>query len=175
LRRFLIALIVVVVAIGVIWFMRARLEAPPPREEVPEAEKVRTVTLYYGSSDGSSLVPEVRTLPSQETELDNLRTLVEALNAGSREGGVATIPASVRLRGVFIHDKTAVIDFSDELVDDFNGGSTAEYILISSLVQTVCGNFPQIEAVRILVEGEETETIGGHISVAKPLEPRQWR
>ena len=174
-QRFLIELIVVIAAVAVFWLIRGRFAAPPQEEETLEAEKVRTVTLYYGSADGSSLVPEVRTLPSKEKALDNLRNLVEALVAGPREGGVGTIPASVRLRGVFIHDKTAVIDFSSELVGDFNGGSTAEYMLISSLVQTVCGNFPQVEAVRILVEGEEIETVGGHISVARPLLPREWR
>jgi len=175
LKRFLIALIVVIAAAAAVWLIRGWFGAPPPEEETLEAERVRTVTLYYGSADGSSLVPEVRTLPSKEKSLDNLRNLVEALVAGPREGGVGTIPASVRLRAVFIHDKTAVIDFSAELVDDFNGGSTAEYMLISSLVQTVCGNSPQVEAVRILVEGEEIETVGGHISVARPLLPREWR
>ena len=101
--------------------------------------------------------------------------MIEALIGGPVEGGTATLPASVRVRGVFINDKEAVIDFSSELVDDFAGGTTAEYMLISSLVQTVCANFPQVEAVRILVEGEEVETVGGHLSAAGPLAPRQWR
>jgi spore germination protein GerM len=171
----MVALVVVVVAVAAVWLIRERLGAPGPEEGGLEAEKVRTVTLYYGSADGSSLVPEVRTLPSHESTLDNLRNLVEALVAGPRQGGVRTIPASVRLRGVFIHDKTAVIDFSSELVDDFNGGSTTEYMLISSLVQTICGNLPQVEAVRILVEGDEVETIGGHISASGPLRPQEWR
>jgi spore germination protein GerM len=168
-------MIVVVISAAVLWLVRVRLGAPPPEEEITEAEKVRTVTLYFGSADGSSLVHEVRTLPSQEKPLDNLRKLVEALIAGPREDGIGAIPASVRLRGVFLHEKTAVIDFSGEIVGDFSGGSTSEYILISSLVQTICGNVPQVEAVRILVQGEEVETIGGHISVAKPLRPQEWR
>lgn len=174
-KRLIVALAVVVIAVAVFWLVRGRLGAPPAPEDILETERVRTVTLYYGSADGSSLVPEVRMIPSQDKTVDNLRNLVEALVGGPREGGVGTIPASVRLRGVFIHEKTAVIDFSSELVDDFNGGSTAEYILISSLVQTVCGNLPQVEAVRILVEGEEIETLGGHISVAGPLRPQEWR
>ena len=123
-RRLISIVVVVVVAVAVFWLIRTRLVAPPPPEEALETERVRTVTLYYGSADGSSLVPEERTLASEETALDNLRNLVEALVEGPRRGGVATIPASVRIRGVFMHEKTAVIDFSRELVDDFGGGST---------------------------------------------------
>lgn len=174
-RRLISILVVIVVAVAVFWLIRTRLAAPPPPEEALETERVRTVTLYYGSPDGSSLVPEERTLASEETALDNLRNLVEALVEGPRRGGVATIPASARIRGVFMHEKTAVIDFSRELVDDFGGGSTSEYILISSLVQTVCANFSQVGEVRILVEGEEIESIGGHISLARPLRPEEWR
>lgn len=174
-KRLIVILVAVVVAVAVLWLVRARLGAPLPPEEILETERVRTVTLYYGSADGSSLVPEYRKIPSRDKALDNLRNLVEALVSGPREGGVGTIPASVRLRGVFIHEKTAVIDFSSELVDDFSGGSTTEYILISSLVQTVCANLSQVEAVRILVEGEEIESLGGHISIARPLRPQEWR
>jgi spore germination protein GerM len=175
LKRLILVLVVLVLAAAAFWIIHGRLGAPPAPEGILETEKVRTVTLYYGSADGTSLVPEVRTIPSRDNEVENLRSLVEALVAGPRRGGVATIPASVRLRGVFINGKTAVIDFSSEIMDDFSGGSTAEYIMISSLVQTVCGNFPQMEAVRILVDGEEVETLGGHLSVAGSLRPQEWR
>jgi len=175
LRRLIIILAAVVVAVAIFWLVHGRLGAPPPPGETLETERVRTVALYFGSTDGSSLVPEYRVLASSDRPLDNLRNLVEALVSGPRESGVGTIPASVRIRGVFMHEKTAVIDFSSELVDDFSGGTTAEYVLISSLVQTVCANFSQVEAVRILVEGKEIESLGGHLSTAKPLRPQEWR
>lgn len=174
-KKLVTAVVVICVALAVVWLVRSRLGAPSYQEEALETERARVVTLYFGSPDGSSLVPEHRKIPSQDQPVDNLRSLVEALVSGPREGGVETIPASVRLRGVFMHDKTAVIDFSRELIDNFGGGSAAEYILISSLVQTLCANFPQVNSVRILVEGEEIESIGGHISTARPLKPQDWR
>jgi germination protein M len=175
LRRLLLILFVVVAAAAAYWIIRSRLEAPAPLEEAAEMERVRAVTVYFGSADGSSLVPEYRTITSSDNVLDNLRALVEALISGPRDGGVATLPASTRLRGVFIHEKTAVIDFSRELAEDFSGGTTAEYMLISSLVQTVCANFSQVEAVRILIEGDEIDSLGGHLSIAGPLRPQEWR
>jgi spore germination protein GerM len=175
LRRLILILVVIAIAAAAYWIVWERLRATSPLEEAAVAERVRTVTLYFGSSDGASLVAEHRTLASSEKSLDNLRNLVEALVAGPRGDGVAAMPASVRLRGVFMHDKTAVIDFSREIVDDFSGGTTAEYMLISSLVQTICANFPQVEAVRILVEGGEVESLGGHLSLSGPLRPQEWR
>lgn len=174
-RRVILILVVIVIAAAAYWVVWGRLKEPSPLEEAAETERVRTVTIYFGSNDGSSLVAEYRTIPSSGKTLDNLRNLVEGLIGGPREGGVATIPASVRLRGVFIHEKTAVIDFSRELVDDFSGGTTEEYMLISSLVQTICANFSQVEAVRILVEGSEIDSLGGHLSLSRPLRPQEWR
>jgi germination protein M len=174
LRR-LIVLVLLVVAVAAYWVYRSRITEPLAPEETAETKQVRVVTIYFGSPDGESLVAEQRTIASSERLTDNLRNLIESLISGPRQGGTETLPASVRLRGVFVHDNTAVIDFSQELIEDFSGGTTAEYMLISSLVQTVCANFPRVEAVRILVEGEEIESIGGHLSTAEPLRPRQWR
>jgi spore germination protein GerM len=174
-RRWIVILIVVAAAAAAYWMVKGRGAVSPPPGETAGTERVRVVTIYFGSSDGESLVPERRIIPSSESVSDNLRNVIEALISGPTEGGTATLPASVRVRGIFINDKEAVIDFSKELVDDFAGGTTAEYLLISSLVETVCANFPQVEAVRILVDGEEVETIGGHLSAVGPLEPGRWR
>jgi spore germination protein GerM len=81
----------------------------------------------------------------------------------------------VRLLAVFIHDKTAYLDFSREIIDDFSGGTAGEYMLVSSVVQTACGNFPEVEAVRITVEGEEVDTVGGHLYISRVLRPEEWR
>jgi germination protein M len=175
LKRLIVIAVLVVVAASVFWLIRWRLVAPPLPEETAEVQRVRTVTIYFGSPDGTSLIAEHRTVPSSDNVSDNIRTVIEALISGPHEGAVATLPASVRVRGVFLFEKTAVIDFSKELVDDFSGGTTAEFMLISSLVQTVCANFPEVESVRILVEGEEAETIGGHLSTARVLRPQEWR
>lgn len=174
-RRLIVILIVIICAAAAYWLVRGRVAAPPAPEEEIQSDRVRVVTLYFGSPDGASLVAEERTMSSSDKATDNLRNLIENLISGPREGGTATLPSSVRLRGLYLHEKTAVIDFSGELVEDFSGGTTAEYMLVASLVQTVCANFPRVEAVRMLVEGDEIESLGGHLSIAGPLRPQEWR
>lgn len=165
--------IMVIVVLG--WYIRERISGPSHRGDAGKVETIREVTLYFGSIDGGSLVAEHRQISSTRNVLENLRRVIEALVGGPEGDGVASLPASARLRGVFIHDRTAFIDFSQEIVDDFAGGTTAEYVLISSLVQTACGNFPEVDAVRILVEGEEVNTIGGHLLMSRPLKVQEWR
>ena len=79
------------------------------------------------------------------------------------------------MRAIYIRERTAYVDFSREIVDGFTGGSAGEYLLVASLVQTVCANFRDIDAVRILVEGEDVDTIGGHLDVSRPIRPKDWR
>jgi spore germination protein GerM len=175
LRRTPILLIIVVVAACAVWLVLRQRQGPAPTEEAGQVEKVRDITLYFASADGSSLVPEYRQIASSPGTVENLRRVIEAVISGPEDGGMPTVPSSVRVRAVYIHDKTAYLDFSSEIVDDFSGGTTAEYLLISSIVQTACANFPEVEAVRILVEGEERDTLGGHLRVSKVLRPEQWR
>jgi spore germination protein GerM len=169
--------VIVIVAIGLaaVWFAWDRMKAPARREEAAEVGRVRELTLYFGSQDAGSLVPEYRQILSSGEVLENLRRVIEELIAGPGGEGVATLPSSVRVRGAFIHDKTAFIDFSTEIKDEFSGGTAAEYMLVSSVVQTVCANFTDVEAVRILIDGKQVDTIGGHLLIAKPLRPREWR
>lgn len=173
-KRTVVALLVVVVAI-VVWYAWQRTKEPLPPKEVGEIVRQREVTLYFGSKDGSSLLPEHRQIPSSNEVLENLRTVIEALVSGPQEDGIATVPSSVRLLATYVHDKTAYLDFSREIMDDFSGGTAAEYMLVASIVQTACANFPEINAVRILVEGEETDTLGGHLRISKVLRPQDWR
>jgi germination protein M len=175
LRKAVTIAVLIMIVVVAAWYIRERVSGPSRLRGPGRMEMTREVTLYFGSSDGSSLVGEQREVESGRDVLVNLRRVIEELIGGPRGDLVASIPASARLRGVFIHDRTAFVDFSEEIVRDFSGGTTAEYMLVSSLVQTVCGNFPEVEAVRILVEGEEVDTVGGHLLVSGPLRAQEWR
>jgi spore germination protein GerM len=175
LRKTVVVLVVIIVAALAVWLVIARRQEPAPPEEISEIERVREITLYFASNNAGSLVPEYRRIVSTDRMLENLRRVIEAVISGPEGDAVATLPSSVRLLAVYIHEKTAYLDFSEEIVEDFSGGSAAEYMLVASLVQTACANFPEVEAVRILVEGKERDTLGGHLRISKLLRPEDWR
>lgn len=81
------------------------------------------------------------------------------------------LPEGTRLLGLSVEsDGTAVVNFSREIRDNFQGGAEAEALLIEAIVKTLT-HFPEIRRVRILVEGQAVESIGGHISLEEALSP----
>jgi hypothetical protein len=61
-----------------------------------------------------------------------------------------------------INQKLAVIDISQALVDGHRSGVMVEDFTLMSIIDTLATNFPQVEQVKIVVEGKERETLAGH-------------
>lgn len=100
---------------------------------------------------------------------DDPKALLEHLIAGPPEGPLhATVPSNVRVLGVIVEDGLATVDLSGEILEAPVGSST-EAIMISSMVNTLCG-LPGIDRVFFTVEGKGVETLGGHISAEEPFE-----
>jgi germination protein M len=174
-KKFVIAVIILACAFAA-WQVSRRLgHEPEVQTEVDTSLETRAVTLYFGSRDARGLVPESRELRARDDVIGDLRGVVEALISGPQESGVATLPSATRLLGAYITDGTAYLDFSREVMDATTGSTAGEYMLIASVVNTVCSNFDDVEAVRVLVEGEEVDTLGGHLLISRPLRPSDWR
>lgn len=174
-RKTVLVCVVVAVAIGALVLVRELLRRPAGPLEPAKPLPVRVVTLYFGSDDGTALVAEQLEIAVSEKALDGLRPLLEALVAGPKGRGVRLVPEGTSVRGVYVTARTAYVDFSRQLVEGFTGGTSGEYLLIASVVQTVCGNFPDLDSVKLLVEGKDVDTIGGHLNVSKVLRPKDWR
>jgi spore germination protein GerM len=174
-KKFVVVVVVIACALAAYqaWRHLHREEEVAPT--VYESVRTRTVTLYFGSRDAEGLVPESRELRARDDAVGDLRAIVEALISGPQDGGLPTLPSATRLLAAYMVGDTAYLDFSREIVDPSTGSTAGEYILVASLVNTVCSNFENVEAVRILVEGEEVESLGGHLLISGPLKPGDWR
>jgi hypothetical protein len=76
----------------------------------------------------------------------------------------------VRLLDLYM-DKEGVIyiDLGDELKKNFRGDASEELNIIVGLYKTIEQAVPGFTALKILMEGHETSTLGGHIDVSKPI------
>ncbi|MBS1233295.1 MAG: hypothetical protein H6R42_949, partial [Nitrospirae bacterium] len=45
----------------------------------------------------------------------------------------------------------------------------AEFLLLKGLYESIISNVQDIQDVKILIEGKETETLGGHLFLLYPL------
>jgi spore germination protein GerM len=109
--------------------------------------------------------------------VEQVAQVVRALVEGPRDGGVSTIAEGTRLLNAFYDSETGTVylDFTSELVAGHPGGSSAEYYTVAALVRTVSENFPEVQAVQVLVEGLQVGTIAGHIDAYRPFMVRDWR
>lgn len=80
------------------------------------------------------------------------------------------VPADTRLLGIYAGDDGILyIDLSDEFRRNFHGDALSEFLLLKGLNETVLANVYGIDGVRVLIEGKEAESLGGHISLMSPL------
>jgi len=174
---FIIVCVLAIALIVTLTKRRAGVEKAPgppgkPSEELEVGTK--SVLLYFGSSDGSELVETTRDVMASSEPSALLATIIRELISGPSGKGISTLPSGTQLRSAYISDKTAYLDFSRELKNDFQGGSTEEYLTLASIVRTVSGNFPDITHVQILVEGSTVDSIGGHYDLTEPLSVYDW-
>ena len=82
------------------------------------------------------------------------------------EGGLN----ETKLIGVYRDKKSIIyIDMSDEFRKNFSGDIRQEFEILKSLYQTITVNIPDTEDVRLLVDGKEVESLGGHFNALYPL------
>jgi spore germination protein GerM len=80
------------------------------------------------------------------------------------------IPSDTRLLGIYPGDDGILyIDLSDEFSRNFDGDALSEFLLLKGLNETVLANVYGIDGVKVLIEGKEAESLGGHISLLSPL------
>ena len=146
----------------------APVTPPPGATPAPAMETIR-VTLYFPDQNGMLLHPEERDIPKPAGGAAFLRALFAELQKGpSREGLIAVIPQKMQLRNAFLLPQgQALLDLAVDAALTF--GSDEELTIVASLVDTTLQNVAETSRVRILVNGEPAETLGGHVDLTHPL------
>lgn len=125
------------------------------------------VTLYFATPQADGVLPEIRTMLVSDGAV--ARAAVMGLIWGPQSENLrATIPEGTRLLGISIANGLCTVDFSKEFVDNHPGGSAGEIMTLTSILKTL-QQFPSIDKVQILVEGQKGATLG-NILLDKPLE-----
>jgi len=127
------------------------------------------VTLYLASdSDGTLRRTQVNvTLPPERTE--RARAVLRALfGQYLQSSSPHTIGAGADVRDVYLlGDDTAVVDTNAAFADAHPSGVLAEELTVASIVVTLNANDSKIGRVKILVNGQERETLAGHADLRR--------
>jgi len=140
-----------------------------PEKEQGKTEKGKlTIKVYYPDEQGMKLRAVQKTVKSGSE--DKYTAALKALLDGTKEKGLTTIvPKQAKIKSVKVQGDTAFVDFDQNLIKKFIGGSTGEEMLVGSIVNTLT-EFSEIKKVQLLVEGKKIESISGHLDLTKPVE-----
>ncbi len=142
----------------------------------PKRPSPSKITLFYLAEDGLGLVGLERDVPSGQDTLARARTIAEHQLAEPPTPLTSPFPEGSKLRAIYLaEDGNAFVDLSREVTTAHSGGSLEELFTIYALVNALTINVPEIKAVQILVEGQEVDTLAGHIDLRQPLGPNlKW-
>lgn len=139
----------------------------PPVNNSTQTVEMMDIRVYYPNSDATRLVAEKKKVKT--TAATKYRAVVEALLEGPSDSKLTKIfPKDAKVLGVTVSGDTARVDFNRAILDNFNGGSTGEEMLVGSVVNTLT-EFPEIKKVQFVVEGRRIDSIKGHMDTSKPL------
>ncbi|BDI28710.1 hypothetical protein CCAX7_007610 [Capsulimonas corticalis] len=80
----------------------------------------------------------------------------------------SVLPRSAEIRDIAIQNGLATVNFNAALVNDFKGGDTDEAKGVNEILKAL-GQFPNVNKVQILVNGEHVDTLGGLLDISGPL------
>jgi spore germination protein GerM len=151
-----------------------RVTAPPGSPQAATAPAVPgrriKARLYYVNESGTRLTFAEQDVPFGDTTVSQARTIVAAQLAPPAAPLVSPIPPGSALRAVFVTEQgEAYVDVSQEFQSAHSGGSTNELLSIYAIVNALTVNLPTITSVQLLVNGNEIDTLAGHVDLRRPL------
>ena len=124
-----------------------------------------SATIFWAA--GPDKIAPVRVqLPLSADPVLRSQQVLRELIADPPTPGQRTIPADAELLGFYVlTDGTAVADFSNALAAETPSGILSEQAAVDSIAQTLASNVPSLRRLKILIHGQEAETLAGHVDL----------
>jgi hypothetical protein len=185
-RYWMIAMLVLAVIIAAGYFsvlkrhLRQSAQVAPKSEEQVRRELTQPATasagepmgkakLFWssGAGDGSLMAVNVDLRLSMDPVLRSKQVL-NTLLAGPVDAELRTLPPdAVLLAFYLLPDGTGVADFSEALATATPSGIESEQMAVDSITKTLEANVPQVRWLKILVHGQEVDTLAGHLDLTR--------
>jgi hypothetical protein len=182
--KWTVGLLCVAVIVGAFYLpiLRRRLRAAAKLQQQTEEQARRELTqsvpvnpgeprvtakLFWGSgnSDGT-LVESAVELPLSSDPVLRAKQVLNTLLAGPVDTELRTLPPdAVLLAFYLLPDGLAIADFSEPLATSTPSGIQSEQLAVDSITRTLEANVPRVQRLKILIHGQEVETLAGHLDL----------
>ena len=172
-----VALLIITGGIGVWVFSQLHQKSPQPIRDDQRVPKSGTLKqnksiahLYFADKDNKFLISEERTLSHTDDPTNLSCKIIEGLIKGPSQRLARTIPADTTLLALYITEAgICYVDLSAEVREKHPGGVRTELLTLYSIVNSLVLNVAEIQAVKVLIDGQETMTLAGHIDLQQPV------
>jgi Sporulation and spore germination len=182
--KWVVGVLCVAVIVGVFYFpiLRRRLQAAAKLQQQTAEQARRELTqavpinpgeprvkakLFWASGNGDgALVDSTVELPLSDDPVLRSKQVLNTLLAGPVDAELRTLPPdAVLLAFYLLPNGTAIADFSEALATATPSGIQSEQLAVDSLTRTLEANVPRVQRLKILIHGQEMETLAGHLDL----------
>ena len=145
---------------------QARLELVQSLNAVSNEPKIKAKLFWAADAEYSDLAPSTVELPLSIDPVLRAKQVLNTLLAGPVDSELRTLPPDAALLAFYIlPDGTGVADFSDAMANSIPSGVQSEQLAVDSITKTLEANVPQVQRLKILIHGQQVDTLAGHLDL----------
>jgi Sporulation and spore germination len=145
---------------------QARRELTQSLTANPTEARVKAKLFWASNAHDGSLAPVTIDLPLSGDPALRAKQVVNTLLAGPADSELRTLPPdAVLLAFYLLPDGTGIADFSEAMASSIPSGIGSEQLALDSITRTLAANVPQVMRLKILIHGQEVETLAGHLDL----------
>lgn len=145
---------------------QARRELTQSLTANPTGARVKAKLFWASSAHDGSLAPVSIELPLSGDPALRAKQVLNTLLAGPADPELRTLPPDAVLSAFYLlPDGTGIADFSEAMASSIPSGIESEQLAVDSITRTLAANVPQVMRLKILIHGQEVETLAGHLDL----------
>jgi len=147
---------------------QARRELTQPTVINPSDPRVKAKLFWASGADDGTVSAVTVELPLASDPVLRSKQVMNTLLAGPVDIELRTLPPDAALLAFYLPpDGTAIADFSEALATSIPSGIESEQMAVDSITKTLEANVPQVRRLKILIHGQEVETLAGHLDLSQ--------
>jgi spore germination protein GerM len=147
---------------------QARRELTTPTPTNASDPVVKAKMFWASDEDESALSPVTIELALSPDPALRAKQVLNTLLAGPVSSDLRTLPPDAALLAFYLlPDGTGIADFSEALATSTPSGIESEQLAVDSIARTLEANVPQVKRVKILIHGQEVDTLAGHLDLSQ--------